>query len=101
METDDLRLDGAGSVIRDYRIKAGLTLRQCAKELGWDPGRLSKYETGALAVSASVIEAVAPKLRQRPEVLLLECVRRRYPEFNKSKSGKMIENLIENIRMDE
>lgn len=93
------KLDGAGPAIRKLREAAGLSLSEMARQLGWDKGRLSKYENGHLALAASVIEEIARALKQRPEVVVLYCLKYRYPKLSLAGSeiGEALDTLVEEL----
>lgn len=48
--------------IKEARIEAGLTQRELAAILGIRDNRLSQYETGARAVPAALLPAIAAAL---------------------------------------
>jgi len=93
------RLAGAGRAIRALREAAGLSLRDLAARLHWDKGRLSKYENDQLALSISVIEDLARVLGQRPEVVVLYCLKQRYPKLSLAGSeiGTLLDELIDKL----
>ena len=94
-----LRIDSAGAVIKALREQKPLTLESLAERLGWDKGRLSKYENNHLAVSMPVIEDIADALEMDPFVLTLKCLRHRYPALNgkKSKPGRLLTQLEQSL----
>ena len=91
------KLSDAGAAVRQARQRLGLSLNDVAGRLGWDKGRLSKYETNELALSSDVLDAIAGALDCRPEVLLLECLRSKYPSLKSSKTGHLLNELIREL----
>ena len=71
-----------------------MSLRELATRLGWDRGRLSKYETDAVGLTLPVIEEIAAGLQLRPEVVVLKCIQSRYPALKKSDAGRYLANLV-------
>ncbi|SRR6266498_639411 len=94
---DILKIDGAGEVIRRLREEAGIGLNQLAASLGWDKGRISKYENNHLALALPVIEDIAEAIGLRPEVVVLECLKHRYPTLAGSKIGHLLASLIDKL----
>lgn len=92
-----LRIDGAGRFIRQLREEAGFKLNELALSLGWDKGRLSKYENGRLAVSLPVLEEIAVGLGLRPEVVVFRCMKHLYPKLSGSEAGTLLETLIHEL----
>jgi transcriptional regulator with XRE-family HTH domain len=91
-----LTLKSVGEVIRALRAERGWSLEEMTKHLGWaDRSRLSKYETNALALSLPVLEEIAHVLDLRPEVLVLRCLKRRYPSLGAG--GNEISRLLEQL----
>lgn len=86
----------SGKVIRRLRSEANLSLRELARDLGWNPGTLSKYETGRTGLSTKVIEKIAPCLNTKPEVICLLCLKLRYPEFKDEDTlvGQLFKELL-------
>ena len=91
-----LQLNGAGCAIRKLRADAGLSLRELAKRLGWDRGRLSKYETDERALSLPVIEELAEGLDKPPLVVVLRCLEYVYPDLSTpdSKAATLVRRLV-------
>jgi transcriptional regulator with XRE-family HTH domain len=101
-KVDALRLDGAGSALRELRIRRGLTLQQLATRMGCTRGSISKYENDRLAISLSVLEQIATALGVRPEVILLAYLRHRYPALAKSKSkvGRLLDEVVHELHSE-
>jgi transcriptional regulator with XRE-family HTH domain len=93
---DSPKIAGAGTVIREFREGAGITLPALAEQLGWDKSRLSKYETDQRGLTLDVITEIAEALDLPPEAMVLECLRRRYPKLadEKSEIGKLVSRLV-------
>lgn len=92
-----IKIDGAGDAIRTLREASGLTLQGLAERVGWDRGRLSKYENNRLGLSISVIEEIARALGEPSLAVVLLCLKQRYPELSNSKAGKLVEQLVEEV----
>lgn len=83
-------------MIKDLRERSEQSLADVAGELGWDKGRLSRYENDQRALSLPVIEELAPVLGETPEAIVLACLKHRYPRLARpnSKVGRAVEGLI-------
>jgi transcriptional regulator with XRE-family HTH domain len=97
------KITGAGSVIRELREGKNVTLPELADSLGWDKGRLSKYETDQRGLSVDVIEEIAEALDLRPEAVVLQCLKRRYPKLAEegSEIGTLVNELVAAIQKAE
>jgi len=95
----DPKIESAGETIRALREEAGLNLTQLAERIGWDKGRLSKYETNQLAMSVSVIDRIAEGLGKPPLVVLLLCLKHRYPGLRTpdSRVGTLLQRLVNEL----
>ena len=71
-----------------------MSLRELAERLGWDRGRLSKYETNTLGLTLPLIEEIAKALEMRTEVVVLECLMNRYPSLKSSEVGKHLKRAV-------
>lgn len=93
----DIHIDSAGQAVRALRMDAELSLQELADRLGWDKGRLSKYETNRLGMSVGVIEEIARALRKPPLVVILHCLRHRYPDLQRkgSRTAQLLEALVQ------
>jgi transcriptional regulator with XRE-family HTH domain len=89
-----------GEGLRSLRKSYGLTLPQLAARLGWDKARLSKYEMGKRSMSLSVMEEIAAKLGQDPEVLILYLLKHRYPRLAEEDSelGNLVTELVQQVQ---
>lgn len=92
-------IGSAGDAIRRLRNDSGLSLSSLARLLGWDKGRLSKYENNELRLSLPVIERIAHALNKPPELVVLECIKIRYPALARSdsKPGQLLQELVDQI----
>jgi transcriptional regulator with XRE-family HTH domain len=90
----DIKLKGAGEAIRALRERREVSLRDLAKTLKWDRGRLSKYENNQLPLTLHIIERIATILDERPEVLLHSCLKILHPHMGKNPVGKLLRRLI-------
>ncbi|HKQ46806.1 MAG TPA: helix-turn-helix transcriptional regulator [Phycisphaerae bacterium] len=96
---DRITIAGAGSVLRQLRTKAGLSLDDLAGRLDWDKGRLSKYENDQLGLSLDVIEQIAVALDQRAEPVILRLLQHRYPSLAspRSKVGRLLREAVDEM----
>lgn len=74
-----------------------MTLTRLAEEIGIDKSTLSNYETGRNALSIETLDRIATALGHRPEVVLLFCLKQRYPQLQHSKTGTLLEELVNDI----
>jgi len=90
------KIDSAGEAIRAMRVEQGLSVQQLAERIGWDKGRLSKFENNKLALSLPVIEKIARALEMSPAAIVLRCLKVRYPYLaaERSEIGKLLDKLI-------
>lgn len=93
------KVDSAGEAVRTLREQAGLSLRDLAERTGWDKGRLSKYENNQLAMSLPVLDRIAQGLGMAPLVVLLHCLRHRYPALKRPNSevGSLLQQLVDEL----
>lgn len=93
----DVTIESAGDAIRSLREQANLTLQELADRVGWDKGRLSKYENNYRALSLPVIEAIAAALKLPAPVVVFHCLKRRYPGLanTRSKVGRLVQELTD------
>ena len=96
---ESLKLPRSGRSIRLLREGRGLTLENLADRLGWNKGRLSKYENGRLSVTLTVLEQIAKALDERTEVVVLYCLKHCYPELSLagSKTGHLLQKLVDSL----
>lgn len=89
-------IEGGGLAIRHLRQEKGLSLRQLAEQVGWDRGRLSKYETNVLRLSSDAIEKLAAALGVIPEAIVVTCLQYKYPRLSdaESRAGKLLRQLV-------
>lgn len=62
----------AGSLLREARLRAGLTQHELALRVGWSPDTLANYETGRRGLRAAQLIEVASALGVPPAALLLD-----------------------------
>lgn len=95
MSEDKLKIDSTGGAIRALRETAGLSLAELAEKVGWDKGRLSKYENNHLGLSLSVIDEIAAALGLASTTVLISCIKHRYPHLSRPRSrvGKLLDQL--------
>jgi transcriptional regulator with XRE-family HTH domain len=93
------RILHAGGAIRNLRKKAGWSLAQMAERLGWDKGRLSRYENNRVGISRKVVEEIARALGKPPEVVMLYCLQHTYPQLSLDGSdiGRLLRELVSEI----
>ncbi len=61
----------AGALLREARLRAGLTQQELADLLGWSPDTLASYEIGRRGLRVAHLFAVAEALNLPPAALLL------------------------------
>src|SRR6266851_5093844 len=93
------KFNGVGEVIKELREQASLSQKQLADELGWDKGRLSKYENNHLSLSLRVLDRISQALGQPNEKVILLCFRKMYPDLTlpESEIGRLLETLVKTI----
>ncbi len=93
------KIPNAGEALRSLRQSFGLSLRELADRVGWDKARLSKYENDQLGLSLPVLEEIARALGQRPEVVVLYCLKHRYPSLSVegSETGDLLDTLVQQM----
>lgn len=97
--SNDIKLTGAGDVLRELREQAGLSLREAAGKLDWYPGELSKYETNKVGVSLEIVEKIADLVGKPREAVVLQCLQTRYTKLAQKDSpvGKALGHLLKAI----
>ena len=97
--TSKFRITDAGSVLRELREQADLSLREAADILGWNQGVLSKYETNKVGVTLEIIDQIAGAFKMPPEKVALKCLQARYEAFTLKDSpvGQAMGELLEKI----
>jgi transcriptional regulator with XRE-family HTH domain len=90
----NMKIEGAGAVIRKYREQHNISLRELALRLGWDRGRLSRYENNDLALSLDALSQIATALGERPEVVVFECLRALHRNLDNSPLGKIVGSIV-------
>jgi transcriptional regulator with XRE-family HTH domain len=61
-----------GALLREARLRAGLTQHELAARLGWSPGALASYETGRRGLRVAQLFVLAAALGVPPAALLIE-----------------------------
>ncbi len=87
----EILIKGAGVVLRALREKHSFGLNEMARLLGWDPSRLSLYETNKRAFGLEEINAFCTALKERPNFVILQITKTIaiHPE------GEMLQELDE------
>jgi transcriptional regulator with XRE-family HTH domain len=93
----ELTLPGIGEALQRLRIQKGLSLTELANRVGWPKSRLSKYENNGLAVSLPVLDEIAKHLEVRPDVLVLYCLKQKYPRLGSSKVGRLLDAIVHEL----
>lgn len=62
----------AGALLREARLRAGLTQHELAARLGWSPDTYASYETGRRGLRVAQLFEVAAALAVPPAALLIE-----------------------------
>ncbi len=74
-----------------------MSLNDLAEKLGWDKGRLSKYENSQLGLSYEVLNDIAKALGRRPEQLAVMCLKEAYPKLRTSEVGKLLDKAVKEM----
>lgn len=69
VDTGDQR---AGALLREARLRAGLTQYELAMRLDWSPDTLASYETGRRGLRAAQLIEVAAALGLPPAAMLID-----------------------------
>ena len=95
----EVTIPAAGDAIRALREEAGLSLQELADRVGWDKGRLSKYENNHLALALPAIDTIARGLDLAPAVVVYNCLKHRYPALTlaESESGPLVKALVDKM----
>lgn len=88
------KLEGVGSGLRDLRCRCEFTQAMLAKEMGIDKARLSRIENNLLPLSLTLLDSAALALNMSSEVLLLYCLRTRYPKLLSTTVGQELQELL-------
>lgn len=91
-------LPKGGRVLRELRLRNGLSQSDLAAKIGWDKTRISKLETGKLDLTLNAIERIAPALGEHPAVFALACLENEFPELSKTKQGKALDTVLRAVR---
>lgn len=92
----EITFESIGDVLRDLRKSRELSLQDLADLLGCDKSAISRYENNERAISLETIEAIAEALDMRPDVVVLYCIKHRYPHLNSRRSelGKLLDDIV-------
>ena len=93
----NLTFPAAGRVIRQLREDARLSLADLAERVGWDKGRLSKYENDKIALSMPVIEEIAGALKKPPLEIVLACLKTRYPVLQNADLSRLLDKVVKHV----
>ena len=93
------KIESAGGAIRALREERSLSLTDLAAKLKWDKGRLSKYENNQLAMSLPVLDLIAKALDLPPLVVLLHCLKHRYPMLRRrdNRVAQLVEQIVHEL----
>lgn len=99
----EITIPTAGDAIRALREQAGLSLQELADRVGWDKGRLSKYENNRLALALPAIDTIARGLDLAPAVVVYHCLKHRYPALTlaESERGQLVKELVDQMNEGE
>jgi transcriptional regulator with XRE-family HTH domain len=100
---DKLKLLSAGHVIKKLREEQNLTLMALADKLGWNKGRLSRYENNQVGLSTDAINEISKALNIPSPIVLILCLKQIYPALSdtNSKTAKLLDQLSEAIKAEE
>ena len=76
-----------------------MSLEQLAEQLGWDAGRISKYENDYIALSYPVMQEIAGVLGMPPLAMALRCLKHKHPELSnpRSKVGRLLDQAVDEL----
>ena len=99
----EITIPTAGDTIRALREQAGLSLQELADRVGWDKGRLSKYENNHLALALPALDTIAHGLDLAPAVVVYNCLKHRYPALTlaESERGQLVKELVDQMNEGE
>jgi len=102
-EDEKLKLESAGLAIRQLREERKLSLDALAGRIGWDKGRLSRYENDRVGLSTGAIEHIAQGLELPSIVVLVHCLKHIYPALAEANSpkGKLLDRLVKEVLSDQ
>ncbi len=93
----EMTFPGMGKTLKQLREQNSWSLTEFADRLGWHKSRLSKYENNELAISLPALEEIAKQLDMRPDVLVLQCLRQKYPDLNRPEVGQLLDRLVRQL----
>lgn len=93
------KFHGVGNAIKELRDEAQLNQAELAERIGWDKGRLSKYESNQLSLSFAAIEKIADAIGKKTEVVVLRCLKYMYPSLSdpNSQVAVLFDGLVAGI----
>ena len=94
----NVKIAGAGSVIRRARETAGLSQRELAQRIKMPVSTLCRYESGERAIALEVVGRIAAGCGHPEEALVLECIRAMYPRLADTRFGALLEQIVNAIR---
>jgi transcriptional regulator with XRE-family HTH domain len=86
------RRKGAKHPLRDYRIRAGYTLKELADVIQMSPSYLSRIEGGSRRLNSDILETLSQALSCRPADLL--------PQKRRHTGGKEMETATPSVEKD-
>lgn len=101
-----MSINNAFNIIRDARIKKGLTLREVSSRLDMDTAILSKMERGERNLTKEILIKLARIYKINPEELLIsfmsdKVVKEIYKETNAKEILKVAERKLKNLYLPE
>jgi transcriptional regulator with XRE-family HTH domain len=92
-------IPGVGPRLRQLREMRGLSLQACADLIGGgvDKSTISLWETEKRRLTIGMLDKIALALGHRPELVLLHCLKARYPSLRRSDLGKQLDKLARDI----
>jgi len=91
----ELRIEGAGLVIKALREKHGMTLSELANRLKWDKSRLSLYENDKRSISLETLAEICQGLDESPLAIIRDCIK----PVHASACGSMLKDLVKEKKM--
>ena len=93
--TADMKIEGAGHVIREARDAAGLSQRALAKLIGMPVSTLYRYESNERPLNLQITVRIGVACQVEPAVLAFSCVKTAFPDVGNSRLGKSLERIVE------
>ena len=92
----ELKIEGAGLVIKALREKHGLSLSELAGRLDWDKSRLSLYENDKRSISLETLAEFCLALNEPPMTVIRDCIK----PVHASAVGSMLQDLVRETKME-